>query len=201
MAAEKRVRREAEAVEVLEFASGEVWELWLEENHSVSDGIWLRFFRKHSGIASVSYAEALDAALCYGWIDGQLKKHDEDSWLQRFTPRRPRSVWSKRNREHIERLTKAERMRAAGLKQVEAAKADGRWESAYDSPKNMKVPEDFLTELRKNKKAHAFFGTLSKANVYAIAWRLQTAKKPETRQRRMAVILEKLKKREKLHLF
>ena len=181
------------------FSSHEKWEAWLSKNHNDPIGIWLRMFKKDSGIKSVRYAEALDVALCYGWIDGQAKKHDTDSWIQKFTPRRKRSIWSKRNQEHVARLIKEKKMTAMGLKEIEAAKADGRWDQAYDSPANMKIPEDFLKALSKNKKAEAFFKTLSKSNTYAIAWKLQTAKKPETRERRMKLLLDMLAKEEKLH--
>lgn len=185
---------------VVEFSSQAKWNAWLKKNHvSVEKGVWLRLFKKDSGIKSVTYDEALDAALCYGWIDGQKNKHDAQSWVQKFTPRRARSIWSKRNIEHVERLIAEGKMTAAGLVQIEAAKADGRWARAYDAAKDMKVPEDFLKELSKNKKAKAFFDTLNKANTYAIAWRLQTAKKPETRERRMNALLEMMKKGEKLH--
>src|SRR6185369_11298873 len=139
---------------------------------------WLKFFKKNSGVQSINYDQALDVALCYGWIDSQLKSFDEKAYLQKFTPRRSKSIWSKRNVEYIERLMKAGRMKPAGIKQYEEAKADGRLEAAYDKPSEMKMPEDFLAELAKNKKANAFFQTLNKANTYAIAWRLQTAKKP-----------------------
>lgn len=173
---------------VIAFRTAQEWHDWLEHNYGTSSGIWLRIFKKASGFASVTYAEALDEALCFGWIDGQKDRYDETSFLQKFTPRRPKSIWSKRNREHIARLIKEKRMKPAGLKEVEAAKTDGRWESAYDSPSNMKVPDDFLKQLQKDEKAYAFFLTLNKANTYAIAWRLQTAKKPETRERRMKAI-------------
>jgi uncharacterized protein YdeI (YjbR/CyaY-like superfamily) len=156
-------------------------------------------FQKGLGVASVTHAEALAAALCYGWIDGQLKKHDEESWLHKFAPRRPKSVWSKRNRELVEQLADAGKMRPAGLKEVAAAKADGRWDRAYDSPSKMTVPGDFLNALSKNKKARKFFETLNKANTYAISWRLQTAKKPETREKRMQVIIEMLTKGKQFH--
>lgn len=185
--------------EVLAFESSRHFEKWLAKSHAQSQGIWLRFFKKDSGRKTVTYAEALDVALCYGWIDGQVKKLDESSYLQRFTPRRPKSLWSKRNREHVRRLTDAGRMQPAGLKQVEEAKRDGRWESAYDSPSNMAVPEDFLRELAKDAKAEAFFRTLNKTNTYAIAWRLQTAVKPETRQKRMTAILAMLAEGKKFH--
>jgi uncharacterized protein YdeI (YjbR/CyaY-like superfamily) len=181
------------------FISGEALQAWLATNHTKSDGIWLQIFKKDSGTKTITYAEALDVALCYGWIDGQKEKYDENSWLQKFTPRRLKSVWSKRNKEHIARLIKAKKMKPAGFKEIELAKADGRWEQAYDSPSNMKVPEDFLQALAKNKKADLFFKTLNKANTYAIAWRLQTAKKPETRAKRMKVLLGMMARGEKLH--
>src|SRR5258708_24300061 len=171
------------------FKSSADFRRWLEKNHARSDGIWLRIFKKTSGEKSVTYAQALDQALCYGWIDGQKKPFDQQSWLQRFTPRRPKSAWSKINTEHVARLTKDGVMTAAGLKAVEAAKADGRWLAAYASQRNAGPPEDFLKELGKNKKAKAFFETLNKANVYAIVYRLATAKKPETRAKRMKTIL------------
>jgi uncharacterized protein YdeI (YjbR/CyaY-like superfamily) len=186
-------------VEIRAFPSAKEWEQWLAKRHLNSTGIWLQLFKKGSGVASVTYAEALAAAMCFGWIDGQLKKHDEQSWLRRFTPRRPRSVWSRRNCELVEQLIEAGKMRPAGLKEVEAAKSDGRWTRAYDSPNKMKVPQDFLKELSKNKAAQRFFETLNKTNTYAIAWRLQTAKKPETRERRLRVIIEMLAKGEKFH--
>jgi uncharacterized protein YdeI (YjbR/CyaY-like superfamily) len=185
--------------EIMAFASAKDWETWLAQSHADSTGVWVRFFKKGSGVVTVTHSEVLSAALCYGWIDGQLKKHDEQSWLHRFAPRRPRSMWSKRNRGLVEQFVKAGKMMPAGLKEVEAAKADGRWDRAYDSPSKMTTPEDFLKELAKNKKALAFFGTLNKANTYAIAWRLQTAKKPETRERRMRAIIEMLAKRKELH--
>ena len=181
------------------FVSASEWEQWLAANHAKSDGIWLQIFNKESGKKTVTYAEALDEALCYGWIDGQKKKLDSDSWIQKFTPRRARSIWSKRNIEHIERLTNEKRMKAAGLNAFEDAKKDGRLAAAYDSPSNSTPPEDFLKLLEKNKKAKAFFDSLNKANKYAITWRLQTAKKPETREKRMNIILEMLAKGEKFH--
>ncbi len=185
--------------QVLAFASAEEWEKWLAKHHSNPDGIWLRFFKKDSGVATVTHGEALDEALCYGWIDGQLQKFDKKSWLQKFTPRRPKSIWSKKNIEHAIRLCRANKMKPAGLKQIETAKADGRWAKAYDSPKAMQVPEDLLRELAKNKKAQKFFETLNRADLYAIGWRLQTAKKPETREKRMKALLQMLARGEKLH--
>ena len=173
--------------------------MWLQKNHATSNGIWLRIFKKDSKTKTVTYAEALDEALCFGWIDGQKDKYDAKSFLQKFTPRRPKSIWSKRNREHVARLAKEKRMQSAGLKEVEQAKADGRWESAYDSSSAMKVPDDFVKELQKNKKAYEFFLSLNRANTYAIAWRLQRAKKPETREKRMRALLEMMRTGKKLH--
>jgi len=184
---------------IVSFDSLAEWEAWLEKNHEASKGIWIRFFKKGSGVNAVSYDEALDGALCYGWIDGQIKKYDDKSWIHKFTPRREKSVWSKRNTDHVARLIKLGRMKPSGLKEVEAAKADGRWKKAYDSPSKMTIPVDFMKELSRNKKAKAFFETLNKANTYAISWRLQTAKKPETREKRMKTILEMLAKGEKFH--
>jgi len=184
---------------IIAFESQFRWEEWLAENHAQPTGIWLRIFKKSSGVVSLTYAEALAEALCYGWIDGQANKYDERSWLQKFTPRRKKSIWSKVNTLHVERLNKAGKMKPAGLKEIEAAKRDGRWQQAYDSPKNMTVPEDFLKELEKDSKAKTFFETLNKTNLYSIAFRLQTAKKPETREKRMKAILEMLARGEKFH--
>jgi len=185
--------------EVRAFRTAAAYRKWLTANHRQSEGIWLRIFKKDSGTTSVTYAEALDEALCYGWIDGQKQKHDDESWLQKFTPRRARSGWSKVNTQHAERLIQAGRMRAAGQAQVDAAKQDGRWQAAYDSPSKAAVPDDFLAALRKNAQAQAFFDSLNKANRYAIAYRLQTAKKPETRQKRMEMILGMMANGEAFH--
>jgi uncharacterized protein YdeI (YjbR/CyaY-like superfamily) len=184
---------------VKEFKTQAAWEKWLEKNHDRSQGVWMRFYKKASGVKSMNYDQALDGALCYGWIDGQTNKYDDDSWVQRFTPRRARSLWSKRNIGHVDRLTKAGKMRAAGQAQIDAAKADGRWDIAYDSHSTMEIPEDFLKALGKNKKALAFFESLNKNNKFSIAYRLQTAKKPETREKRMKQILEMMKNGEKFH--
>jgi len=181
------------------FERAEEWRRWLTKYHASSSGVWIRIFKRGSGVKTVSYAEALDEALCFGWIDGQKDAYDATSWLQKFTPRRSKSVWSKRNREHIARLIGENRMTAAGLAEVEAAKTDGRWDNAYDSPSTMEVPDDFLEELKKDKAAYAFFKTLNRANTYAIAWRLQTAKKPETRARRMEMLLAMMRQGKKLH--
>lgn len=183
----------------LEFESSSAFRDWLDANHHKSDGLWLRIFKKNSGEATITYHEALDHALCYGWIDGQKRARDERSWLQKFTPRRAKSNWSKVNTGHAERLIQAGQMQPAGLKAIEAAKADGRWKAASDSPRNVSVPEDFLKALRKNKKAKAFFETLNKANIYSIVYRLKTAKKPETREKRMRMILAMMDRGEKFH--
>lgn len=181
------------------FASAKGWRQWLAKNHGKSSGLWLRIYKKDSGKKTITYDEALDEALCFGWIDGQKARYDAASFLQKFTPRRPKSLWSKRNREHIARLAKEKRMTAAGLAAVAAAKKDGRWDAAYDAPSTMAVPADFLKELKKDKEAYAFFKTLDRANTYAIAWRLHTAKKPETRARRKEQLLALLKQGKKLH--
>jgi uncharacterized protein YdeI (YjbR/CyaY-like superfamily) len=186
-------------METIAFKSAADFRRWLAAGHQTVDGIWLRIFKKDSGQKTVTYAEALDEALCFGWIDGQKKSYDEHSFLQKFTPRRARSGWSKINTQHAERLIKAGKMTPAGLAAIEAAKADGRWHAAYDSPRNAAPPQDFLDALEKNKKAKAFFETLNRANLYAIVYRLQTAKKPETRARRLQNILAMLNRGEKFH--
>jgi uncharacterized protein YdeI (YjbR/CyaY-like superfamily) len=186
-------------MEILQFESSAHFRRWLEKNHAASDGLWLRFFKKGSNAKSVTHAEALDEALCHGWIDGQLKPLDEQSWLQKFTPRRPRSGWSKINTQHVERLLKAGVMTSAGVAAVEAAQADGRWKAAYDSPRNASPPEDFLHELHKNEKAKLFFKGLNRANIYSIVYRLQTAKKTETRQKRMQLIIDMLARGKTFH--
>jgi uncharacterized protein YdeI (YjbR/CyaY-like superfamily) len=186
-------------METLSFTSALDFRNWLEKNHATNDGIWLRIFKKDSGEKSVTYVEALDQSLCYGWIDGQRQAHDKLSFLQKFTPRRPQSGWSKLNTLHAQRLIQAGQMTPAGLAAIDSARADGRWQAAYDSPRNATPPEDFLRALTKRKQARAFFETLSKANRYAIVYRLQTAKKPETRERRMKMILEMLERGETFH--
>jgi len=183
----------------MEFKTAETFETWLIKNHDNSNGIWLKIFKKDSGKKTIRYAEALDVALCYGWIDGQKRAHDEQAWLQKFCPRRAKSIWSKINIGHVERLINEGIMRPAGLKAVEKAKEDGSWEKAYDSPSKMTIPEDFLKELSKNKKAEGIFRGLNKTNLFSIGFRLQTAKKQETRERRMKEIIEMLTRGEKFH--
>lgn len=184
---------------ILLFVSAESWEAWLEKHHTQEQGIWLRFAKKNTALQSITYREALDVALCYGWIDSQAKSYDEQSYLQKFSPRRTKSVWSKINTEHAKRLIMLGKMKPAGLEQIERAKKDGRWDAAYDSPTKSTVPADFLQRLKKDEKAFTFFKTLNKTNVYAITWRLQTAKKPETREKRIETILAMLAKGEKFH--
>lgn len=184
---------------ILAFADAAEFARWLERHHADHPGIWLRIFKKGSDRPTITYAEALDEALCFGWIDGQKQRGDEASWLQKFTRRGPRSVWSKVNTSHVERLTLAGRMRSAGLAAVEAARADGRWEKAYHSSRTSEMPEDFVRELARLPKAQAFFDTLNKANRYAIFYRLQSAKRLETRARRLQEFLAMLERGEKLH--
>jgi uncharacterized protein YdeI (YjbR/CyaY-like superfamily) len=184
---------------ILDFASQAEWEAWLDAEHAGSDGVWLRFAKKGSGAASVVYAEALDVALCYGWIDSQVARYDERFYLQKFTPRRSRSKWSRINRDKIEALTKDGRMRPAGLEQVELAKADGRWDAAYASPANAEVPDDLQAALDASPKAAELFATLTQANRYAIIYRLEDAKKPETRARRLETFVGMLERGETFH--
>jgi uncharacterized protein YdeI (YjbR/CyaY-like superfamily) len=184
---------------VILFPDPAAWEAWLEEHHASAPGVWLRFAKKASALTSVNYAEALDVALCYGWIDGQVNKLDADSYVQKFTPRGKKSLWSKVNVGKVERLDAAGRMRPAGQAAVDAARADGRWERAYDSPGNATVPDDLARALAKSKKAQKFFDALDRANRYAVIWRVQTAAKPETRARRIAERVAMLARGEKLH--
>ena len=186
-------------IRIVEFIDAVAMQQWLEQNHTLNEGIWLKIAKKSSGIQSVNYQEALKVALCYGWIDGQVNKLDENYYIQKFTPRRARSIWSKRNVGIAEQLIAEGRMQPPGLKEIERAKADGRWQKAYDSPGNMEIPDDFLLELNKNQKASMFFRTLNKTNLFAIGYRLQTAKTTETRQKRMTEIIRMLEKEDKFH--
>jgi len=181
------------------FAGPRELELWLEENHGSCDGTWLKIAKKGAEEPSVTYAEALELALCFGWIDSQKRGLDEQHFLQRFTPRRPRGRWSRINREKAEALIEAERMRPAGLAEVEAAKADGRWEAAYEGQRTAKVPPDLQRELDANPAAAEFFASLDSANRYAIVYRLGEAKKPETRERRLRKFVGMLERGERLH--
>lgn len=184
---------------VLGFRRAADWARWLERHGARARGVWLRIAKKGSGGTSVTYAEALEEALCYGWIDGQKKRGDEESWLQKFTPRRARSIWSQINRAKVEELIRAGRMKPAGLAAYEQARADGRLEQAYASQSNAEVPEDFRAELDRRPRARAFFATLKSANRYAVLFRIHTAKKPETRARRIAKLVEMLERGEVLH--
>ncbi len=182
---------------ILSFPDPAAWRAWLEEQHEGPTGVWLRIAKKGSGIPSVTYAEALDEALCFGWIDGQKRSHDESTFLQRFSPRGPRSTWSKINVAKVAALEEAGKMRLAGRKAVEAAQADGRWDAAYDGARSIAVPDDLLAGL--SPKARKFFEELSGANRYAILFRLQTARKPETRARRLEKIIAMLEAGETFH--
>lgn len=175
------------------------WESWLEINYDEQIGRWLKIAKKASGLPSVSYAEALDVALCYGWIDGQKKSYDDQYFLQKFTPRRPRSIWSKVNVQKVENLTAAGKMQPSGIDAVVAAKVDGRWANAYDSHRTITMPADFQKALDINPKAKAFYDTLNKTNTYGILFRIQTAKKPETRQAYIEKFIIMLENEEKLH--
>lgn len=182
------------------FADAAAWEHWLER-HPQSSGVWLKIAKKDAGIPSVTYAEALDVALCHGWIDGQKRGFDAQFFLQRFTPRRARSTWSKINVAKIDMLTAAGRMRPAGLREVEAAKANGRWDAAYDGARSMDVPPELAKALAlaKNRKAKVFFDALDKTNRYAVCWRVQTAVKPETKLARVEKLVAMLARGEKIH--
>jgi uncharacterized protein YdeI (YjbR/CyaY-like superfamily) len=195
----KITRAQTDAMKTLSFKSADAFRAWLAKNHGVSPGILLQIYKKDAGVVSLTYAQALDQALCYGWIDGQKLPGDQQSWLQAFVPRRPKSGWSRNNTRHAERLIKSGAMTAAGLQEVAAAKSDGRWQAAYDAFGSATVPDDFLRQLAKNKKAKAFFASLNKTNLYSIVYRLQTARKPETRDKRMAAIIAMLERGEKFH--
>jgi uncharacterized protein YdeI (YjbR/CyaY-like superfamily) len=184
---------------VLEFSSQQQWADWLEQNHAQAQGVWVKFAKKGSGARTVTYAEAVEEALCYGWIDGQAARHDDSYYLQRFTPRRARSRWSQINCGRAERLIAQKRMKAAGLAQVEAARDDGRWEAAYAPPSAATTPEDLQRALDENREAKAFFETLNAANRYAIIYRLNDAKRPETRARRLAEYVAMLAEHRTLH--
>ena len=183
---------------VLFFDTPAKLETWIDEHGEDSDGIWLKFAKKDSGIESVVYAEAVEIALSYGWIDGQAKRHDDHHYLQRFTPRRPRSKWSRINREKAERLIAESRMRPAGLREVERAKEDGRWDEAYDSPSTATVPDDFRAALDAEPAAAEFFASLGSTRRYSFLYRITDAKRPETRAKRIAEYVELLARGETL---
>jgi len=184
---------------LLPFTNKKKWADWLVKQHDKSSGVWLKLAKKGSDIPSVTYEEALDVALCYGWIDGQKKGFDEQYWLQKFTPRGSKSIWSKINTEKAEKLIASGEMRPAGLKAVEAARQDGRWDAAYASQKSVSVPEDFQAALDKSKKAKEFYGTLNSANRYAILFRIHNAKRLETRARLIQQFVEMLERGDQIH--
>lgn len=184
---------------VMSFATRETWEAWLAKQHSSSSGLWLKLAKKGSNFESVSRADALEVALCYGWIDGQADSLDGDHWLQRFTPRTPRSKWSRINRQKAMQLIETGAMTPAGLREIERAKADGRWAAAYEPPSTAAVPDDLQGELGKNDRARDFFATMDSRNRYAILHRIQDAKKPETRARRIAKYVAMLNEGKKIY--
>jgi uncharacterized protein YdeI (YjbR/CyaY-like superfamily) len=181
------------------FADAAKLEGWLEENGGSSQGLWLKIAKKGAPEPTVTYGEALELALCFGWIDSQKRGFDAEHFLQRFTPRRPRGRWSRINREKAEALIEAGRMRPAGMAEVEAARADGRWEAAYEGQRTAQVPEDLRRELEANPAAREFFEALDGANRYAILYRLDEAKRPETRERRLRKFVAMLERGEKIH--
>jgi uncharacterized protein YdeI (YjbR/CyaY-like superfamily) len=183
---------------VLTLASQADWQDWLDQNHAQDDGVWLKLAKKGSGATTVQHSEALEIALCYGWIDGQGDKFDDRHWLVKFSPRRPKSVWSKRNREKVEALIVEGRMKPAGMAQVEAAKADGRWDAAYESQSTAEGPQDFLNALAGNTRAVEFYETLNRADRYSIFWRLHHSKRPETRSANIKKIVDQLARHEPL---
>ena len=184
---------------IIQFASQHEWEAWLEAHHATSRGVWLKIAKKDSGIDTVSYPEALDSALCYGWIDGQKASDDQQFWLQKFTPRGRTSKWSRVNRDKATELLRQGRMKAAGLAQMERAQEDGRWDAAYEAQSRATVPEDLQRELDKHPAAQAFFATLDSRNRYAIVYRLQDAKKPETRAQRLDKFMSMLNEHKKVY--
>ncbi|MGW2210483.1 YdeI/OmpD-associated family protein [Streptomyces sp. NPDC001781] len=185
--------------EIVAFESAEAFEAWLGEHHAVSPGIWLKLRKKGPGIVALDYAQALDVALCHGWIDGRKTRFDDQWWLQRFTPRRPRSRWSKVNRDNAAALVEQGRMRPPGQAEIDRAKADGRWDAAYDSARTATVPDDLMAALAAHPAAAEFFEGLDRQNRYAILYRVQEAKRAETRARRIEKYVAMLAKGEKLH--
>ena len=192
-------RSNAAELPVLAFPTQQRWAAWLDAHHDASPGVWLRLAKKGCPIHLINHREALEEALCSGWIDGQLKPESGTTWLVRFTPRRNRSIWSKINREKASALMESGRMKPAGLREVARARADGRWNAAYESQSKATVPPDLQTALDRNARAKAFFATLDRANRYAVLWRIQTARGAETRARRIRESVAMLERREKLH--
>lgn len=188
-----------DGLEILKLESARGWQNWLEKNHAQPEGVWLLHAKKASGKKTVSYAEAVDEALCYGWIDSLKQTFDELYYKQKYTPRKPRSVWSKINVDKAEKFIKEGKMQPSGLTAIEVAKANGEWARAYDSSRTMEIPKDFQAALNKNPKAKKFYKTLNKTNSYAICWRIQTAKRPETRAARIEKFISMLERGEKLY--
>jgi len=184
---------------IVDAESQAAWAKWLAKNHAKSSGVWLRLAKKGAAVPSVTYDEAIEVALCFGWIDGQKKGYDETAWLQKMTPRGPRSIWSKINRDKAEALIAKGRMKPAGLEAIERAKQGGQWDAAYDSQSGATVPPDLQAELDKSPAAREFFATLNSVNRYAILHRVQTAVKPETRAKRIQKFIEMLERNEKIH--
>jgi uncharacterized protein YdeI (YjbR/CyaY-like superfamily) len=193
------IMNELKSLPVIGFKTARLFETWLDQNHNIIPGIWLKIFKKSSNIKSITYNEAVDVALCYGWIDSQLKSFDEKAYIQRFSPRKSKSIWSRINTERIERLIADGRMKPAGINVVERAKADGSWTNAYESQSKMTIPEDFLKQLGKNEKALSFFSDMNKTNLYAIAFRIHTARNKVIREKRINDIIEMLARKEKFH--
>jgi uncharacterized protein YdeI (YjbR/CyaY-like superfamily) len=181
------------------FEHQQAWEDWLSRHHNNSSGVWVRLAKKGSRLGSITYAEALDSALCFGWIDAQKKPENSSAWLQRFSPRGKRSIWSKINRQKAIALAEGGRMKAAGLEEMQRAQQDGRWQRAYDSPRSATVPEDLQAALDNNPKAKAFFANLESRNRYAILFRIQTVKKAQTRAQKITQFVAMLEKHEKIH--
>jgi len=190
---------EKDNLPTIDFASQQTWETWLQEHHAEEKGVWLKIAKKESGTPSVSYAEALESALCYGWIDGQKASFDTQYWLQKFTPRRSKSIWSKVNCDKAMLLIETGIMQSAGLREVELAKADGRWDASYASQSKITIPDDLQHALDNNPQAREFFATLNSTNRYAILFRIQTAKKAETRAARIRKFVDMLAKHEKIY--
>ena len=184
---------------IIAFVDPDDWEAWLDTNHETSDGVWIAIAKKTSGIASIDYAGALQVALCFGWIDGQRRGADDTHFHQKFTPRRARSKWSKVNIGHAERLTAEGRMRPAGQREIDRAKADGRWDAAYDPPSTIEVPADFRAALDARPEAAAFFATLTGTARFAFLFRIHDAKRPETRARRIGQFVDLLAAGQILH--
>jgi uncharacterized protein YdeI (YjbR/CyaY-like superfamily) len=184
---------------ILDFETAQAFDKWLEQNGSTSPGIYIRIAKKDSGIHSVTYAQAVDTALCHGWIDGVRRANDDRTFLQRFTPRGPRSIWSQINKEKVKQLVKARLMRPAGLAAVERARENGQWDNAYAPASTMPVPPDLAAALKKNKKARAFFDTLTGSRRFAFLHRLHSAKKEETRAKRLALFIQMMERGEAYH--